>query len=924
MLKASTEYQLYQAAQSVAKIFEETNKRAEEISSRASAQRFRIEIDAKIKESIQKIDDKNTEMKSSFDERAFTEGYTVKNGYYRKKIVKDVSVFSVDTENVKVRMWKDFEANDPEVNLSLLEENVDAVSFSVIMTLVSAQLTDWENSIFGVSGLAATNDEARSTKNVSYIVGEFEKYAYGEQYKGEVELGKGLVGKILLDFENNSQKEKAGWEALDAPTWERKLWCSDTFPGPSIREFSTMVASIAATVCTFGAGALLAVAVSAAVMAANELTFEMADVSVGYHDWDEAAKNVAKAAVSGAISGASGAAMGMASKVGGIGGVFLKTGITSSSSITTQFTNAFIDGGFSGVKDAFNSWSDWQGIAFSTAGSFVTNGLGAMNSFDSTGKLLNGNTFNTSAMSSFNSLAGGLTTNALEFAFTGQTTFNLANLSMLGLEYGSMWGAAGTGTISGGFLSMTIGENGTHFAISSAGTDISLGTLKLAAAGAKESSKVIDWKYGSVETNNNLSVTNYLSYSQSGQNQTLAKDLWSGDTKIEYTDGSNGDLGYHDKENKVIYISKLLLDGGTEGVLQSTSIASHENEHIVGKNEFDEFAARVVGYDTYNELKELFGIENSGKYDNVSDIDSLATMYKEEGAQALFEVLFLSGAFNEDSVGHYITNSSDIHWLQQQYKQLNLPLGEGISKDKIEEYDKQQKEIAYNKYCKETPDNEEISFADFSDPKKNYLKKYGYTQATFVNLGDQGCTLSTAVFMYYSITGNFMTLDEANSKLAAAGLFDPSYITVENGKDKYSIKDDGGQELYLSYGRTYANAVNALAGEEIITYSNSYWQENDLKKVMIDLQKAPEYYFIHGRTSTPGHPNNTNYHSVLIRDFTYDESGNITGVKVNDPWYGYNTNKDFSNFYRFDVYKLTTTGFNNYAHKDNWYKYTRR
>ncbi|MBQ6056210.1 MAG: hypothetical protein IJL34_00905, partial [Treponema sp.] len=247
MLKASDEYKLYQAAQSVAEIFEETNKRAEEISARASAQRFRIEIDQKIKESIQKIDDKNAEMKSSFDERAFTEGYTVKNGYYRKKIVKDVSVFSVDTENVKVRMWKDFEANDPEVNLSLLEENVDAVSFSVIMTLVSAQLTDWENSIFGVSGVASTGDDKASTKTVSYIVGEFEKYAYGEQYKGQVELGKGLVGAILLDFENNSQKEKAGWEALDAPTWERKLWCSDTFPGPSIREFSTMVASIVAT-----------------------------------------------------------------------------------------------------------------------------------------------------------------------------------------------------------------------------------------------------------------------------------------------------------------------------------------------------------------------------------------------------------------------------------------------------------------------------------------------------------------------------------------------------------------------------------------------------------------------------------------------------------------------------------------------------
>ncbi len=482
------------------------------------------------------------------------------------------------------------------------------------MTLITAQLTDWENSIFGVSGLAATGDDKNGTKTVSYIVGEFEKYAYGEQYKGQVELGKGLVGAILLDFEKNSQKEKAGWEALDAPTWERKLWCSDTFPGPSIREFSTMVASIAATVCTFGAGAMLAVAVSAAVMAANELTFELADVGVGYHDWDEAAKNVAKAAVSGAISGASGAAMGAASKVGGIGGVFLKTGITSSSSITTQFTNAFIDDGFSGVVDAFNSWSDWQGIAFSTAGSFVTNGLGAMNSFDSTGKLLNGNTFNTGAMSSFNSLAGGLTTNALEFAFTGQTTFNLANLSMLGLEYGSMWGAGGTGTISGGFLSMTIGENGTHFAISSAGTDISLGTLKLAAAGAKESSKVIDWKYGSVETNSTLNSINMLGYTNIGGNQKLSKDIWNEKITVNYTD-TGGDYGNY-SGGSTINISSTLLGGGAEDYAKLATVLAHEGTHAYGNG--IEGVAHSVGLETYTQINQAYDI--SGDIDFATEM----------------------------------------------------------------------------------------------------------------------------------------------------------------------------------------------------------------------------------------------------------------------------------------------------------------
>ncbi|MBQ5998598.1 MAG: hypothetical protein IJL70_03915 [Treponema sp.] len=580
MLKASDEYKLYQAAQSVAEIFEETNKRAEEISARASAQRFRIEIDQKIKESIQKIDDKNAEMKSSFDERAFTEGYTVKNGYYRKKIVKDVSVFSVDTENVKVRMWKDFEANDPEVNLSLLEENVDAVSFSVIMTLVSAQLTDWENSIFGVSGVASTGDDKASTKTVSYIVGEFEKYAYGEQYKGQVELGKGLVGAILLDFENNSQKEKAGWEALDAPTWERKLWCSDTFPGPSIREFSTMVASIVATVCTFGAGAVLAVAVSAAVMAANELTFEMADVSVGYHDWDEAAKNVAKAAVSGAITGASGAAMGMASKVGGIGGVFLKTGISSTAAIANNVNNAVWSAqSWNGFLENISETSQWQSVAISTVGSFVTNGVGyGLSNTNFTG-------FNSLQMSQINSIAGtvgGLTTNALEFAIMGETSFNLANLSMLGLEYGSMWGGSATNTLSGGFLSMTVGQNGTHFAISSAGTDISLGTLYSNAMGIGhivENSKIESYTQTNGQENLATSLRIQYGYGDS-ESKTLLDEILSGKTSLavssEKKDGAIAQTTTDANGNKTVTLYGITADMSIEDMFKAGLVLQHE------------------------------------------------------------------------------------------------------------------------------------------------------------------------------------------------------------------------------------------------------------------------------------------------------------------------------------------------------------
>ena len=579
-LKGSTDYSLLELSEKVQKIFDETTTIAENVSSRAASQQFAIEAEERRKETFAKIEAKNRETERGFDDRAYNEGYKKSNGAYTKTITKDVSVFSTQTEKVKVHLWKDFKADEPELNLDILYEQIDSNEFSVIMTLVSAQLTDWENSIFGVSGVASSGDDKHGTKTVSYIVGEFEKYAYGEQYKGELELGKGLVGKILLDFQTNSQKEKAGWEALDAPTWERKLWCSDTFPGPSIREFSTMVASIVATVCTFGAGAVLAVAVSAAVMAANELTFEMADVSVGYHDWDEAAKNVAKAAVSGAITGASGAAMGAASKVGGIGGVFLKTGISSTAAIANNVNNAVWSAqSWNGFLENISETSQWQSVAISTVGSFVTNGVGyGLANTNFTG-------FNNLQMSQINSIAGtvgSLTTNALEYAFTGQTSFNLLNLSMFGLEYGSMWGGSATNTLSGGFLSMTVGQNGTHFAISSAGTDISLGTLYSNAMGighVVENSKIENYTQTNGQENLATSLRIQYGYGDS-ESKTLLDEILSGKTSLavssEKKDGATAQTTTDTNGNKTVTLYGISSDMSVEEMFKAGLVLQHE------------------------------------------------------------------------------------------------------------------------------------------------------------------------------------------------------------------------------------------------------------------------------------------------------------------------------------------------------------
>ena len=779
-LKGSTDYSLLELSEKVQKIFDETTTIAESVSSRAASQQFAIEAEARRKETFAKIEAKNRETERGFDDRAYNEGYKKSNGAYTKTITKDVSVFSTQTEKVKVRLWKDFEADEPELDLSILYEQIDSNEFSVIMTLITAQLTDWENSIFGVSGLAATGDDKNGTKNVSYIVGEFEKYAYGEQYKGEVELGKGLVGAILLDFEKNSQKEKAGWEALDAPTWERKLWCSDTFPGPSIREFSTMVASIAATVCTFGAGAMLAVAVSAAVMAANELTFELADVSVGYHDWDEAAKNVAKAAVSGAITGASGAAMGAASKVGGIGGVFLKTGITSSSSITTQFTNAFIDGGFSGVKDAFNSWSDWQGIAVTTGSAFISNSMSYAVLGDQNINFASYNQNQIKDVVTAVNLGSGLLGNALEYAVTGETSFNLLNLSMFGLEYGSMWGSGGMQTLSGGLLEFHIGDSGVQFAVGSGGTDISIGTVVSALNGVSviqkdnEINTYIQQHYGGDETTAQMLKSLYAQ-GEYGAQDTLEEILSGNLSKEEVAEK------YFEVQLQVLnaILEVLTIDEEADSEEKSVLEKIEEREEEIAENGLEDKAQDAAGEQTETESDK--NIEEKSASDEkppeMSEEKKDAVDNKTDAEKAIGENTSTTTAASTDAVTEQKAEAQEI-----------AVTATPVEKTAFESFVDKVKELR-NLLTVANKKQEEKTYKDTIIKQKEIEQRFGYANAL--------CYGTTVINLYRLVSGmtdqqvnDYFSGDEVNkyiSKPDGRILFDKlsNSISAFLGNDKY-------------------------------------------------------------------------------------------------------------------------------------------
>ena len=78
----------------------------------------------------------------------------------------------------------------------------------------------------------------------------------------------------------------------------------------------------------------------------------------------------------------------------------------------------------------------------------------------------------TLGLKNLNNLAGGLASSAVSFAFTGNATFNILNLTDFGTR------------INGGLLELTVGKDGISSRFGNSGTNISYSTIKSSISGA--------------------------------------------------------------------------------------------------------------------------------------------------------------------------------------------------------------------------------------------------------------------------------------------------------------------------------------------------------------------------------------------------------------------------------------------------------
>lgn len=155
----------------------------------------------------------------------------------------------------------------------------------------------------------------------------------------------------------------------------------------------------------------------------------------------------------------------------------------------------------------------------------------------------------TLGLKNLNNLAGGLASSAVSFAFTGNATFNILNLT----DFGSR--------INGGLLEFTIGKDGVSSKIGNGGTNISYSTIKSSISGAS-----------SLHKNSQINKTKYDKQtkdalrSQWGFGDKTAKkqleEIIKGDTILKLdADGSEVAQSINENGQKIIHINSSQNEG---------------------------------------------------------------------------------------------------------------------------------------------------------------------------------------------------------------------------------------------------------------------------------------------------------------------------------------------------------------------------
>ena len=847
-----------------------------------------LEINKKIEEIKNQLKVQNENIEKWEYDLVRKDGYTVGNEISRNAIVDSLVFDTAVREKQVVHKYQWFELDNPVISVS---ENYAYFDSQTLEKILSNKMLEIQNLYYEIFG------DENTAGQFSKHVGEAPIFADNIDIKKSrseniLKNGTGEMNLIMSDYIWNSAVNREGYVQLGLPLYDKKFTADNTILGielPTIREISNMICSMVSN----ATGQVW-------INFFDDLVFGMMDVHLETKSIDSLLKDFLKSGVSSMVGSLSGLATNAISNVSSsllrvTETAFVKTGASYLESVADNYIDSMsFENGFSIDWDKANSgWINegfvknalTSGLSYGT-GQAVKLGLDKFNLKDGIGKVLNGNIFNVMGISSFNNIASTAAMAGVEYLMNGETSINLLSLRDLGYK----------GAGDSGLLSVKFSNDGVTAKISNSGSQVSLWDSLNFIPGIFESARISSAKIRNLfGDSKDLGIVNGINAAANSGNDTAmvtASEVWNKKINLYVEDMKH--LGKAKDNN--IYIKDTFVENNAEAAVQFASLLAHEGAHLYGG---DELVARIEGYKTFLNLKNLYQISGD-KYADISDIDYMANIYEKYGENYLFNALLYTNAFDKskDDYDYYFFTTLDPKLRQNHSGNELYTLGDGWTKEQVEEYNNEMMKKQHDKYILDNytkyistlgenkPTVEEYlksgqleysKFEDFKkiieldfDNEKQILPDYTFNRETYETIKSAGCVLTTAVFLVYSITRKIVSLKDANEILKEKGLFQSS--------------KDTNQKYLINYGKNYMDAVNAIAGETLISgYTARVDNEKGINGLLNFCEKSDYAYVGIVRVLGNGHATTL---CSYQNSYTKDKNGDkiYSELTVINPW----------------------------------------
>ncbi|MDR1046348.1 MAG: hypothetical protein LBL64_01105, partial [Treponema sp.] len=419
-------------------------------------------------------------------------------------------------DEIKKEMEKHFGRSGEggkEIVRFIITEKDKMFYYMMTRVMVDENLTDSYGNIHAISGdgvfeveeLKRVQDPGKFGEHIGYEP-LFRTSDTGSKEAMFWDQGRGELGRLMTDYTWWRVKEGKGIAMVNTAFWDKPVWDdrNSVFKAFTIREAADVAGKVAATVAAaalspVSGGSSMSLAAMAftvaAVETADDLAFTVMDIGGGYRAADTALFDYSKTfavslgtnLISGAFNGLSGLGGTLGTAAGG-GGLKGLVNASASSGIGRSLSISVLGGmerALSGTYASMVNAIQYTGTGLTFSNDVFNQGVsglgtGMLSGMASafTGGILNsyaGGLYNALGIdgSNLNNFIAGSTGELIDYAYTGDFTFNLLNAGLI------------PGLREMGLLELHLGDDGPLMKFGSDGVDVSMLGTQILNAGIR-------------------------------------------------------------------------------------------------------------------------------------------------------------------------------------------------------------------------------------------------------------------------------------------------------------------------------------------------------------------------------------------------------------------------------------------------------